>query len=229
MVSSLDLALSHGESYANRDTSEALALSTRAPRCLRKSEIFGMTRELRSLEPRASRSGHAAGSLRSPAVPGMRCGACVVVLRRERSPFESARTAYRSVGAVSLTPPQPPAVAAASPRARGTESPDARFAVLLGPRALAAAGLRHSRQRAPVRLTGEHAPVERLGRASGSADRKRARAPTEATASETSVSRTSGASAGRCGATLARWNLHARTLGRTGNRAGLKGAVRSTR
>jgi hypothetical protein len=84
-------------------------------------------------------------------------------------------------------------------------------------------------QRAPAGLTGEHASGRRLRRPTGSGTRKRAGASADETASCASVSSLPGARAGRGGATPARWNHHARTLGSKSDRAGLKGAARSTR
>ena len=81
----------------------------RSPRAL----LTGQLRR-RNL-PRSPRALDSRGSLRSSPRSrcSLRCGACVAVLRRECSPFESARSPQS--GCTSLTPPQPPAMLGLTP------------------------------------------------------------------------------------------------------------------
>jgi hypothetical protein len=177
----------------------------RRPRSPRPLHRPGPARSLRSLA--SAELTAALLGLRPAVLAGSGTGAAA-------SPFDSARTARGSVGAVSLVPPQPLAVLAtlrASALAR-LETPGGRQ--VSGRHEVARSGPAAGRQRAPGGLTGEYAPGERMDRPAGSTDRKRAGASAVEAASEASVPEHPGARAGRCGGPLTRWNHHARTLDR---------------
>ena len=180
----------------------------------------------RSLDFRQRQALTASGSLRSPERPGLAARflfrACGSLASLTASPFARGSFAppllgcrsghavqcLRRPGRSSDRPlPFPPA-SCLSRGAAPLPSPGLR-------------GLAHARHALPA--------GERLGRPAGSEFRKRAGAITGEPATGGSVVSRPGARAGRCGDTAARWNHHVRTLGRSSNGAGLKGAGRSTK